>query len=76
MALDYQIASRIRAYVNALEKQVGSDNEDEKTAAWIEWALKKADWYDPTVARDDEYFGEREHVKGSDQKLLKKTGWF
>ena len=76
MALDYQIASRIRAYVNTLEKQAGSDSINEKTVAWIDWALKKADWYDPTVARNDEFFGRREHEKGPDQKALRKAGWF
>jgi len=45
---------------------------DEEKAAWVEWATKKADWFDPTVARDDEYFGERKHEKSADDKALKK----
>lgn len=28
---------------------------------WIDWAKKKADWYDPTIARKDKLFGERNH---------------
>lgn len=44
MALDYQIASRIRANVSAMEKQVVPDDNDEETAAWIEWALNKAEY--------------------------------
>ena len=41
-------------------------------AVWIDWALKKADWYDPTVVRKDEYFVRREHEKGADQKYYEK----
>lgn len=70
-ALDYETASRIRAYVKAVETSCGQDGLDEETAAWVEWATKKADWFDPTVARDDELFGEREHEKSSSEKALK-----
>jgi len=24
---------------------------------WIDWASKKADWFDPTGTREDEFFG-------------------
>jgi hypothetical protein len=44
---------------------------DEETTAWAEWAMKKVDWFDLTVDRDDELFGEREHEKNKDQKALK-----
>ena len=43
----------------------------EKEAAsleWIEWATKKADWYDPSVSLDDEYLGKREHGKSREEK--------
>jgi len=36
----------IRAFVAALE----SRDTDEKTAAIIDWAKKKANWFDPSVA--------------------------
>jgi len=36
--------------------------------------MNKADWFDPTVARDDEAFGKREHEKGLSEKALKKHG--
>ncbi|MGE4274173.1 MAG: hypothetical protein AB7E31_15135 [Desulfitobacterium sp.] len=72
MAQDYDIACKIRAYINALEPKV--DMKDEKTAEFIDWAKKKADWFDPTVAREDELFGEREHEKNENEKALKKAG--
>jgi hypothetical protein len=46
---------------------------DEKTSEWIDWAKKKADWFDPTVAREDELFGERNHEENEDRKALKKS---
>lgn len=74
MALDYDTACKIRAYIIALEPKV--DMNDEQTAEWIDWAKKKADWFDPTVAREDELFGERDHEKNEEQKALKKLyGW-
>jgi hypothetical protein len=76
MVLDYQKACRIRAYVKALEEQFGPDGKDEQAAAWIDWALKKADWYDPIIARKDEYFGDREHEKDAEHKALRKAGYY
>lgn len=76
MSLDYQIACKIRDYVSALESQLSPDERDDETTAWIEWALNKADWYDPTIARDDDHFGRREHKKDADRKVLRKIGGF
>ncbi|WP_366923891.1 hypothetical protein MFMK1_000810 [Metallumcola ferriviriculae] len=73
-ALDYERASRIRAYVKAMEDSASQDGMDEETVNWIDWAKKKADWLDPIVAREDELFGKREHEKNEDQKALKKFG--
>ena len=64
MADDYQIASNIRAYINALVES----GSQEATPEWIEWAQKKADWYDPTIARNDEYLGRRDHGKNKEEK--------
>ena len=72
VALDYETACRIRAYAKAVATTCSSGEIDNETAAWIDWAMKKADWFDPTVARDDEYFGEREHEKSLSEKVLKK----
>lgn len=62
-AEDYRIAKEIREYIQAM---IDSGNED-ITPAWIEWARKKADWYDPSIATEDEYLGKRQH-----EKMLKK----
>ena len=64
MADDFRIASNIRAYINALVER----GSQETTPEWIEWAQKKADWYDPTVARNDEYLGRRDHGKSKKEK--------
>ena len=65
-AEDYRIASEIRNYINAM---ILNRNE-EATPEWIEWANKKADWFDPTIAREDEYLGIREHEKNKEDKKL------
>jgi len=72
-AQDYDVACKIRAYISALGS---NENMDEKTATWIDWAKKKADWFDPTIARTDELLGKREHEKSEDQKALKRSGNF
>jgi len=51
-ALDYDKACRIRDYIKAVEKTASNQGElDDATATWIDWANKKADWFDPTIAR-------------------------
>jgi hypothetical protein len=68
-AEDYRIASEIRAYINAM-----IENGNEKaTSEWIEWASKKADWYDPTLDVENEYLGRREHGKNKEEKDLDKV---
>jgi hypothetical protein len=65
----YGSASEIRAYINAM-----IENGNEKaTSEWIEWASKKADWYDPTLDVEDEYLGRREHGKNKEEKDLDKA---
>ena len=63
-AADYEIACRIRAYVSAMEKA----HSDQDLSAWASWAQAKADWYDPTVAKEDELLGRREHEKSQESK--------
>lgn len=67
LAEDYDTACKIRNYIAVVE---ASGTPDEKTAEWVGWAKTKADWYDPTVARDDEFFGERNHEKNAEEKKL------
>lgn len=64
IAEDYRIASDIRAYIQAM---VDNGNE-EATPEWIEWAQKKADWYDPTIPSEDEILGRRNHGKSKEEK--------
>jgi len=73
LAKDYDTACKIRRYIAVVE---ASGTPDEKTAEWIEWAKAKADWYDPTVAREDEFFGKREHEKGAEKKKLEHKGYW
>ncbi len=61
---DYRIALDIRGYIDA----VTESGSEEATSEWIAWARKKADWYDPTIARNDEYLGQRDHGKSKDEK--------
>ena len=63
-AEDYKIAKEIREYIQAM---IESENED-ITPEWIEWAKKKADWYDPSIAIEDEYLGKRQHEKSAEDK--------
>lgn len=68
-AEDFAMACKIRALINEVESKADNDGE---ISEWITWAKAKADWYDPTVAAKDEFFGEREHEKSKEQKKLEK----
>ena len=68
-AEDFAMACKIRALINAVESKADNDS---KISEWIMWAKAKADWYDPTVAVKDKFFGEREHKKSKEQKKLEK----
>ena len=66
---DFEIACRIRRYIDAIKNDPSNpDNNPD----WIDRASKKADWIDPTVAREDEFFGKRKHGLDVDQKRLEK----
>ncbi|MDA8227754.1 MAG: hypothetical protein M0T74_08685 [Desulfitobacterium hafniense] len=69
MAQDYDTACKIRAFISALES---AENIDEEL---IDWAKKKADWFDPIIARNDEVLGERDHEESDEKKTLKKFYW-
>lgn len=70
-AADYEIACRIRAYVSAMEKA----HSDQDLSEWASWARSKADWYDPTVAKEDELLGRREHEKSQESKGPQHKGY-
>ena len=73
LAEDYEIACRIRRYVEAF---VESGSMSAETVKWVEWAKSKADWYDPTVAREDDLLGKRDHAQSEDKKGLRQKGYW
>jgi len=75
-ALDYEKACRIRSYIAAIDEANREGLFEEDVSDWIDWANKKADWFDPVVARNDEFFGVREHKKSEDEKSLKRKGYY
>lgn len=66
-AKDYQIACEIRNYISSIKN---TENIGEEEMQWIIWAEKKADWFDPIIARQDEYLGKRKHSLSEDKKQL------
>ncbi|MEG0681242.1 MAG: hypothetical protein RR581_06400 [Eubacterium sp.] len=68
-ANDYDISCKIRNYISAVEQKVSIN---EKDLAWIEWAKKKADWFDPAIAYEDQVLGKREHNRDENYKELKR----
>ncbi|HHA4378896.1 TPA: hypothetical protein ACOBUB_002150 [Enterococcus faecium] len=74
-ALDFEKAVRIRNFITAAEK---SGNHEKYSVEWIAWAKKKADWFDPTIADEDKYFGVRDHSKDEQRKKLEKNSsyWY
>lgn len=69
---DYRIACEIRNYIKAVELR---GNFDEDTKKWIEWANKKADWFDPIIDVNDELLGKREHGISSKDKNDELNGY-
>lgn len=63
-AEDYETACRIRSYVSAMEKA----HPEQDLSEWASWARAKADWFDPTIAKEDELLGKREHEKNHKDK--------
>lgn len=56
-AKDHDIAMKIRAYV----QDAMTDDSNGKSKEWCEWAMSKADWYDPLVLKKDEILGNKEN---------------
>lgn len=71
-AEDYRIACEIRNYIKAVELK---EELDEDMKKWIEWANKKADWFDPIVDASDELLGKREHGVSSKDKNDELNGY-
>lgn len=64
-AEDYKIACEIRSYIGAISKK---ENLTDEIKEWINWANKKANWFDPTIDEEDELLGKREHAESMDNK--------
>ena len=68
-ARDYETARMIREYIAAI---CTTSDPNELDQDWIDWAEKKADWFDPNVAREDDFFGKRHHEDDPEQKKLER----
>ena len=71
----WQKAQIMRDYINHYENHFEKLKQlDEKKKEWIDWARKKADWYDPYIELDDEV------LDGIDRNKLEpiplKDGWW
>ena len=72
IADDYDTACKIRRYISAYKVA----HLDEDISEWQEWANANADWYDPTISREDELLGKRDHAKAKDEKTPKHSGYW
>lgn len=68
-ANNYEIACRIREYVEHESELL--DLTDLKKQEWLVWAEEKADWFDPSIAKEDPVFGVRKHEESESRKELK-----
>lgn len=51
----FSLAKQVREYVNSVEAEAITTNiMTEETKKWIEWARKRADWYDPSMPNQGE----------------------
>lgn len=62
------MACKIWALIDAVESR---EEISESMQQWLSWAKKKADWYDPTICAEDEFFGKRKHGQGEEEKKPK-----
>lgn len=63
LARRHKVAMEIREYVTAMRDAESAEYNPE----WADWALKKADWYDPVIAREDELLGTTVDLKKEKQ---------
>lgn len=74
-ANDFETSQRIRNYVAAAKESMDKDKFSDD---WLQWASEKANWFDPTVAKEDPQLGVREHYKNESGKQLEKKSsyWY
>lgn len=68
---DYDMACKIRALIAAVESR-----DEISMQQWLSWAKAKADWYDPTISAEDEFFGKRKHGDNSEEKKPKEMRYY
>lgn len=71
-ATDWHTACIIREYISAIEAGLHNEVDEEKRLRmieWLAWARDKADWFDPTVARNDPVLGRRRHAEPEGKKV-------
>lgn len=68
----HKIAMEIREYVRAMREAESTKYNSE----WAEWALKKADWYDPVVAEEDELLGNTVDLKKEQKPISFRNGFY
>jgi hypothetical protein len=52
-------ANNLRNYINEVEIKSSSNNSNsDEHAKWLEWARKKADWFDPFIEQEDDLLKE------------------
>lgn len=70
---DYDMACKIRALIAAVESR---EEISESIQQWLSWAREKADWYDPTISTEDEFFGKRKHGQSAEEKKPKEMRYY
>ncbi len=69
-------ANNLRNYINAVEeKALNNSGISSELKDWLDWAKKKADWYDPFVAADDEFLNEIDKETLAIPKRTTYYGW-
>lgn len=67
-------ANNLRNYINEIEtKSLANNNHSEEFKTWLVWAHKKADWYDPFIAGEDELLND---VDKNTLAIKKKTSFW
>lgn len=70
---DYAMACKIRALIAAVQSR---EEISESMQQWLSWAKAKADWYDPTISAEDEFFGKRKHGQNTEEKKPKEMRYY
>ena len=72
-AEDYAMACKIRALIAVVES---GEEISESIQQWLAWAKAKADWYDPTIFAEDEFFSKRKHGQSAEEKKPKEMRYY